>query len=261
MNRLIGLGGLSAALVLQACGGGGYEASVPGTRSPPPPPPPVAVNAGGLWQGTIRNAQDAKGTDAVAMIAEDGRLRIVALDNDATIESNFAISRASFQGGGHLYAGFFDNDPVTPYGYDLQMWGTLNEYESLSITWSSAWDGEGVLKFTYDPELYEVPSSLMDLEGTWTGFTDDDEPWITLTIDADGQFAADVISGCSPSGRFAVIDERFNLYDVQDVVFDCATESTFSGFAYTVGDNASAPGLFLSIDNGIEALRLEAIKD
>ncbi len=259
MNRLIWLGGLGAVLLLHACGGGHDAAN--GTGKRPPPPPPPSAKAGGLWLGTIKHAQAAESIDAVAMVAEDGRARIVALGNDATVESTFAISTKVFQGSGLFYAGFFDDASATPYTYEIYLQGTVDERRSLTMTWASGWDGEGLLKFTYDPDLYEVPSSLIELAGEWTGFDDDYEPWITLTIDADGRFAADVANGCNPTGRFAIIDERFNLYDVQDVVFDCATGSKFSGFAYAFGDNASAPALFVSIDNGTEALRLEATKD
>lgn len=262
MNRLMCLGGLGAVLVLQACGGGHEAANGSVTRPPPPPPPtPPSAKAGGLWLGTLEHDNAAEKIDAVAMVAEDGRARIVSLGNDTTVESAFAISTAVFQGVGLFYAGFFDDASATPYTYDIYLQGSVDERRSLTMTWASDWDGEGFLKFTYDGDLYEVPSSLEELAGTWTGFDDDSEPWITLTIDDDGQFAADVANGCNPTGRFDLIDERFNLYDVKDVVFDCAAGSTFSGFAYAIGDNASEPGLFVSLDNGTEALRLQATKD
>lgn len=255
MSRLIGLCGLSAALMLQACGSGGDTAG--GQQSPPPPP---AAKAGGLWLGTLKNAGADDNVQAVAMIAEDGRARVVAIDSDATLESRFAISNATFEGYGWYYVGFLDSDAATPSGHSIYLTGAVAERQSLTMTWSEGF-AHGELQFVYDPDLYEVPSSLAEIAGTWTGFDDDYEPWITLTIDADGQFAADVANGCNPTGRFAIIDERFNLYDVEDVVFDCAAGSTFSGFAYAVGDNVSEPGLFVSLDNGMEALRLQATKD
>jgi hypothetical protein len=81
-----------------------------------------------------------------------------------------------------------------------------------------------------DNPVYSTGSALANLAGTWSytagGFS------LTATIAADGAFTATDSSGCSYSGTFSQIDERYDVYG-ENHVLTCkgGVQTTFDGLA------------------------------
>lgn len=263
MFRIIGIG---TVLAVSACGGGGSGSAVPVGSSPspqspqPPPPRPTESIAlpGGIWHGTVQYGWVENSEAAVALVAEDGRFRMVVLDSNVNFSGNFAISKTPFQGGGQFYVGETNPSSWQSYNHAIYFWGDIVERQSLSAIWNSAWETWGKLEFVYAMNLYERPSSLGDLAGSWTGSDENGDAWLDVSIGGDGNFTGVDAWGCTSTGQFVVIDDRYNLYDVLNVTSDCdLDEDDYSGFAYLFDDGGgSNAGLFVSVDNGLEARRL-----
>lgn len=239
-------GGVVLAL-LSSCGGGGSGGGG-GTI-------PQDQSLGGFWTGSLTIDGEPGTQELVGISTEDNRFRFISVDTAAQFVGTATANGTSVTGSGTAYAplGFvwLNGSTVTT----VSMTATINERVSFVGSWSSGTGESGTFNFTYDAE-YEKDSSLALLAGVWTVYDVNLNPFATFTIEPDGRFSAQNAEGCITAGRFSLIDARFNVYDVQSTIQNCAIAGDYTGLA-ALGDIANPnDALLLSISNPERALLL-----
>lgn len=267
---------LTAVVVALAACSGGYEPPPAAGPGPNPPTPGVGGTGqpslvscsnvarpdfgpgpglpGGIWKGVVSLQPKDTTREVQGVVTDDGRYWFSS-DHDHWVGS-FAASGTSFSGTGIAHSGgatWGDGSLET----SVDMLGVFAERETLVADWSMGSGDWGCFDVDYDAELYERPSSLADVAGTWETSDSWSLLW-RLTVDAQGNFSMQSPYDCDFTGRIGIIDERFALYEVQDAGYACRPEeSRFSGFAFTYR-SAYATGahddiIVLRVHNGSEA--------
>lgn len=276
---------LAIVLSLSGCGGGSGSGEVtergalPPLKLPPTEPafwvylpcesqdpgtvPPSEFDAlpGGIWRGLLTNELREFNESYMAVIAEDGRFRLQSIGHTQWL-GVMATAGATFTGDGFAKSGgtaWNDGTLVS----EFSVAGTIRERDSLFGYWTAASGDAGCIDFAYDAELYERPSSLESIEGAWIDYDDWSFAWLGLTINSDGSFTGVNIYGCDLTGQFALIDDRFNLYEVQSTFtqipgpgFSCIS-GDYTGFAYLYDTNDGSPPnnrLYVSLVAGTNAI-------
>ncbi len=239
----------AAALALAACSGSDEPPPAAGPGPSPTSPgtgvPPALVSCsnvarpdfgtgpglpGGIWQGVISLQPKDTTREVQGLVTDDGRYWFWA-DHDQWVGS-FAASGTTFSGDGIAYSGgstWSDGSLAA----SLDILGVFSERETLVADWSMGSGDWGCFAVDYDAELYERPSSLVDMAGTWEEADSWGLTW-RLAIDGDGNFLLQNPYDCDMSGRIGIIDDRFALYEVTDAGFACRPdEARFAGLAYT----------------------------
>ena len=248
------------ALLLAASGCfGGSDSDDDGSNLPSLQPPPPGSMVGGLWSGMVewepKNGFPGGTLSVRALVSETGEFRWVLYDGDddyfsdsneqvfGTLEigadelrtTGDAIWTANpgYGPGGDLWSNFGLSAEFRP-GVNIS--GDFQSY------WTTSEERFGTLSMHYH-SLYESPSSLERLQGTYTTSTQ------TLTIDNQGViFYQSADTGCTGNGSAEVIDPDFNMYRVEMVMGSCNSNSdglTFTGLA-SIGVNNEPGGGFLN---------------
>ena len=262
-RRLVSAGALLVLLLgITACGGGGGGLSpTPISGSPAATaPPPSASDRGGLWTGAIvwpaANGLPAGSMGVRALVAETGEFRLV-LDPDpdlyfgprseqafGTVDVNIREIKTNREA---IWATGLGNGNVAG-----EHWGGLDVFGEFrtggfidgwfQATWTTFEERSGTLKLGKGSSLYQRPSSLQALQGTYVV---DGE---LIAIDGTGVvFYQSATTGCTGNGRAELIDTRFNMYRLAIDVDGCKGADAvrngrrFSGLAY-VGNNNDAGG-------------------
>ena len=251
-----------ALLTASGCFGGG-ESNGDGSNSPPPPPPPPVSFVGGLWSGAMwwdpKDGFPGGAQNVRLLVAETGEFRMMLYPD---VDQYFAADSEQIYGtfnmdgrdittvGDALWVA-----AVTGAGDEWAFFGLAGDYlagESISGTFQAIWTGwshmnerVGTFSLNYH-SLYEHPSSLAILQGTYATTTD------SLTIDAQGAiFYQSSVTGCTGNGNAEVIDSAYNMYRVTMDVESCSGDEavrnglTFTGLA-NVGQNNDLSGAFLN---------------
>jgi hypothetical protein len=189
----------------------------------------------------------------VGLATEDGRFRFLSGESDTQFTGTQQVSMNNVMGTGTGYADagttWLDGSTVTSVTTDA----TIVQRDSMSGTWSTATGESGSFDFFYDAE-YERASSLSLLAGTWTSFDDFGVAVATFTFDAFGQFSGQNVAGCTSAGTISIIDDRYNIYQVDSTISNCFIAGDYSGLA-ALGDlNATNDAMVLSIDNGARGI-------
>jgi hypothetical protein len=258
--------------LLTGCGGGGSTAST-GAQSIPAPVPAVvsatsssssssssssgsssgssnsssssssssssrAVNqsVGGLWNATVAN-----GIAATMLTTETGDLFIIGDPVDTESVGSVQVSGDVLTGTSQSAVPTPNNCPwdAGAVSYDLVLAGTVSARTSLTLN---------LVVWTYDA-LYNQPSSLALIAGTWSGsgvFGPGDSA--TVDIGPNGVISAQD-STCTLSGQVSLIDPSFNAYAVTLSYSNCADDNdswavngiTGTGAAYI--DNTVSPAV------------------
>lgn len=272
MNRTIFVSGMALVLTLAACGSGG-SGDGPATGPSAFPPPPTsgasldcnttdavktsAVDAlpGGLWSGSLINCVTTARSDyAQAWVTEDGRFRIFGPDR-LLLRGQLDSDGDTFSGDGREFA---FSGPVDQSGTSLVTSGSIAERASLDGRWSTDAGFNGVFALHYDPGYHLLPSSFDELPGarsTWDLNTNVLGIW---TIEPDGRFNGQDEVGCAQSGHFALVDARYNLYELEYTIVGCVEAGSYSGLATVGRDGLSGDRLLdISVDDGNQrALRI-----
>jgi hypothetical protein len=259
MKRWLTVAALSAVSIFAACGGGGGSPPAAPPPPPPPPPPPVDQALGGVWAGVLTFDMSLTSELFVGLATDDGRFRFLSGESSTQFTGLQQVSQSDVAGSGDGYADtgttWLDNSTVTV----VTTGGTIVERDTFSGTWSNASGESGSFDFFYDA-LYERPSSLPLLEGTWTAYDDFGVPAATFTFDALGQFNGQNVSGCVSSGQISIIDASYNVYDVASTITNCFIAGDYSGLAI-IGDlNATNDAMVLTIGNDMRGIVLELEK-
>ena len=207
---------------------------------------PSSVPAG-IYSGTITPTGGTPDR-AIALITSNGNAAIVDID---TIESFIGrISASSFTG--TLYS-------TTTVPATGQV--TIISNNVFSGTYSSSIGG-GTFAMLADPNLYNRPSSLSKLVGTWidsvftniTGTT-------TWVIQSDGSFTVASTASCTGTGNFSVFNPSDNEYNLTLNIANCPDfNGTYSGFAVLSDTTFTEDTLSLIFSNGTNGGILEPIK-
>jgi hypothetical protein len=221
-------------LLLAGCGSGSPE---PATGNPGPAPsttdppgggspwtykacdsiglegtPASSANASpaGLWGGTLTNELLKQTEPYTAIIAPDGQLRLLS-----TGHTQFA-GTLEVNGNAYTATGFVESGGTRwndgSLLSQLTMGGQIAERDSLQGEWLLASGDAGCFDFAYDADLYERPSSLDLVEGTWIVIDAWGDEFMRWPVHADGSFASVDHYGCGYTGRFTLIDPARNLY-------------------------------------------------
>lgn len=241
-------------LAMAGCGGGGSgDSPAPNPPAPPPPPPPTDALPGGHWFGTVTNDLHAITEEYIALVDENGRFRFASVDSTVQMSGNFAIVGDALTGDGTAFADagvvWLDSKSATPVTIE----GTISSRTEMSGTWTTTAGELGTFEFFYDPTFYERASPLDLLAGSWIAYDELMNPEAAFTIVADGSFTGQNVLGCNTTGRFAIIDAGFNLYEVRSTIADCGLAGDYVGLAFLGDLLVPNDALILANDNGSRA--------
>ncbi len=216
---------------------------------------PASPSPGGVWLG-----EDSDGTQLVALVTETGRFQL--LDENEfqgsgilTVAVNGEIS-ASFEMLAPL-GGSFPNGGIYA---DCSLSGFVVARATVDGSVVCTARGTGSAQTTVSvglsyQALYDLGSDLATFAGTWTTASNPGSD--VVNVDSMGVISGQdgSGSGCVYSGQVAIIDARFNAYDVEWTYASCTGPSaaldgaTFSGIG-TI-DNTIMPAEFILGATGI----------
>jgi len=281
----------ASAIVVAAagCGGGGGSGGSPAAPDvfddPDPPPveePPTATPAidcgmqepvsqtdidqpaGGLYYGTLFNCALGIGYDALAMVTEDGRFRILPGDQaiNYLLAGSLQVEGDVFEGSGTEFdgAGHTDFTAITSM---ISVDGYVASHASLEGRWIGPDFGNygyfsfhnqwAEYYFLYDPPegdpRTEAPA-LDWLAGNYEDAFNLSGATISWTVDDSGGIEGTDLNGCMYAGEISTSDPDYNLYDVQVAVSGCALDGDYAGLLYRIYSGWGDPVLIVSMDDG-----------
>jgi hypothetical protein len=266
----------ASILGVQGCGGGGgggadsggAQVVPPPTVQPPPAATPVTRSIGGLWFGSLKWGASAPwpadANWARILVAETGEFRIVMTSaSDPNWEETLFSNQSEQISGTFGYSGadvvtIGDAIATMPLGAnnstgdhfgDFAMSGRFDSLINFSGTFTSGYtsfvERSGTIGFSYH-SIYEWPSSLVRLSGTFTTSSD------SLSIDSQGViFFQSAANSCTGNGQAEIIDSRYNMYRLTITVGSCTgidavrNGLTFTGLA-NLGVNNDYGGAFIN---------------
>ena len=186
------------------------------------------ASPGGFWQG-----EDSNGGSISLVVTEAGRFHLVNADlsqgsgvlgvSDANeIESNFQYVTQR----GSTFA-----DGTTSMFCALS--GTIAERQTMTISVDCS--NTAGFRDTFEAtlsskELYERDSSLDAIAGNYQGDK------VVLDVAADGSvFSQDPGTGCVVNGQVNIIDNAFNVYDVEFTYSNCVEQAAMLNGSDFVG--------------------------
>lgn len=206
------------------CGGGGDD----GNSSPSPV---TTQSFAGIWIGSFTSNVSHKTFSILGVITEQGTARFIstslhmeyAADRINVSGNNFSATAAVYGSSGR-------------YTGTSELAGTFTQRGNVNGTYAGAGDA-GSFSLAYNA-LYERPSSLEAIAGTWTNYSSG--YYEKFTIDSKGNVTRPIISGCTTSGSVSIIDPRYNVYAVNLTVNNCGDENGFyRGLAVLTDTNGS----------------------
>jgi len=205
-------------------------------------------SAGGIWTATIPN-----GT-ALMLVSETGEFFFyeTAMGNNCTelYAGTLSVSATDTVSG----SGVFSPSPSAAVcgvsAESATFTGTVVPYSTMTLT-SMNGGISTTLNWTNNTSLYNVPSSLATIAGSWL------TPELgsnTLAISATGVISGvDAASGCVINGQVFLITPSFNAYSFTETYSNCASvPADLSNSPLTVADLNGTPVTGLaSIDNTV----------
>ena len=239
-HKIALISALSATL--GGCGGGG------GFYTAPADPAPNA-SPGGIWKGT-----SSSGVSLIGLVTEAGKAYFVDINGGAQYFGTMSTSGSALSG---TFTGY------TPFGYTFSdgstsetgtLTGTVDARNSMSFSLTTRTSGGAAgsdnvsLQFN---SIYNQSSSLATIAGSYTesngnALSIGSDGTITLTDTVDG-------SGCSVSGKVAIIDSKYNAYGVSFTFSGCTGNYSvlnalqFTGLA-TLDTTTSPVKLYVGAD-------------
>lgn len=240
MRILVATIGLSLC-VLTGCGSSGGDASTPAAVAD--------AKMGGIWEGTSTWGGETQ--TLIGVTTDDGRFRFVSLDTDGQYVGSISVSnqnQISGSGTGVAPDGSLWSDGSKVATVSLS--GTLSERDSLTGSWSSSTGESGNFNLNFDP-IYDRPSSLAKVSGTYTAYEEDGPDIVSITIDSGGSINGQDIFGCIYSGMMSLIDSEFNVYEITLTLANCGADNrTVTGLAGLFDGAGTDDRLLTSVDDG-----------
>jgi hypothetical protein len=192
-----------------------------------------------VFSGTVA------GTAAVAILADNGDMRI-GVQNGTYYHLTVAPQTSTIAGSYFAYS----TGAAFPNGTDSTT-GTVSATEGGATLTGTLTDHSGTTKALTlnDNPVYTTGSALANLGGTWSSTTGGFS--VTATIASDGSFTATDSHGCSYSGAFTQIDERYDVYAENHVLTCNGVNTNFDGLAtfFPASGNAGASIELLADDS------------
>jgi hypothetical protein len=199
--------------------------------------------AGGYYQGVYRvTSGPSIGYSAPTdfLISEDGELRGVTLAT-STGPINALFSASALLNNQLLYVAMGEvlaaNGNVLVTGAlasPLDVAGAVSPHNFLAGLYAIT-GGTGSFYAQYDAAIYEQPSSLALVEGTWTIRTTAGAAIGALQVAANGAFNGSASDGCGFNGTISLINTNYNAYRVNLNVANCGADSgAYEGLAHLI---------------------------
>jgi hypothetical protein len=227
---------ITGSSLLVGCGSNGSCGSGGSCTTTPPP------GTGGVFSGTVA------GTAAVAILADNGDMRIGVQDGTYY---HLSVAPQTTTVAGSYFA--YSTGAAFPNGTDATS-GTVSATEGGATLTGTLTDHSGTTEALAlnDNPVYVTGSALANLAGTWSytasGFN------LTATIASDGSFTATDSRGCTYSGTFGQIDERYDVYGENHVLTCNGIETNFDGLAtYFPASGSTAASIELLADDSAGA--------
>jgi hypothetical protein len=234
-SRSLLVAALLSLFVLSACGGGGNP-----TGTPPANPSAAA----GIWIGTFTSNVTHITSNATGLIADTNSARFGFLDTLAQYSGVLTVNSNSFSTAATAYAPHGSTLPDGSIVGATTITGTFTAKGTMTGTYSGAGDS-GTFTLTYNGFLYERPSSLPVVSGTWKGKILDFNN--AIHIDDNGAIIGVNTSGCTYGGHVSVIDPSFNIYSVHLDISTCSSDNgTYDGLG-ALADTSSTNDTFIII--------------
>lgn len=220
---------------------------------------------GGYWYGTLTNDTEERSEPFWTIVTEDGRFRSGTYDYQSSYDVETGWAGAVVVDGNTLTAtamGYADEAAntssvwtVSNHVGEVTFAGVIAERDTISGDWVDTTGDHGCFELFYS-EPYENSSLLSQMTGIWTAYGKTSNPYVVLTVDADGRFLGQGALGCTLSGNVALSDKDYGLYEIQSAVSGCALAGSYSGFAGL--DYVFYPErvLWISMDDGTRNLRI-----
>lgn len=218
-----------------------------------PNPNLANANPGGIYVGTWRvTSTPTRPQPITAMVSEDGEFHLLPSVSDDSSGGFGADGPADFgqikpimretlmltadqnlnlTGSGTAYAA--GAGPTAATG-SVTVTGLYSPQHVIILTYTNGTE-QGTFNLNYVRQLYQQPSSLAALTGTWQ-LRDESlpsKPQGSLTVAADGTFTGTGTTGCAETGSFTIIDAKFSIYGmaVNQAACSGAAAATFNGLA------------------------------
>lgn len=102
----------------------------------------------------------------------------------------------------------------------------------MSGTYSGVGD-KGTFSLAYN-SLYERPSALAEIAGTWTDYSSG--YYQTVMIDSNGNVTGEDFGGCTYSGNVGIINSLYNAYNANFTIKNCGSKDGFYNGLATLTD-------------------------
>lgn len=221
--------------IISACGGGSGGGS--SSSSPEPTTQPIA----GIWIGAFTSNVSHLTFDVLGVVTESGIARFTSTSSNSQYSAVLSVSGNNFTATATAYGS------SGSYIGMVNISGTFTPKGIMNGTYDGVGD-TGTFSLAYN-SLYERPSSLALIEGTWTNYASG--YYETITIDSSGNVTRPPVSGCTSSGKISIIDSLYNVYDVSLTVDNCGSQNgLYSGLAVLTDTDTNNDTLFASASNG-----------
>lgn len=230
--------------IMSACGGGGDSSSQSALAT---------QRIAGIWIGTFTSNVVSSTFDVTGIIAESGIGRFASTSTGAQYSgvisvNGMGVNGISFSATVNAYAPFGEVFPDGSRVGIVGISGAATPRGAMSGTYSGVGDS-GTFSLTYSG-LYERPSSLSSVAGTWSGIVSSGDN-NTITVDSSGNITGSSTSGCIYSGNVGIIDPFYNAYSVNlSLNNNCGFGSgNYNGFAALTDTSIPNDTLLIEVSN------------
>ena len=229
---------LGCAFLLAGCGGSDYPSAVPN----PPQPGPA-----GFYSGLLTDASGI-GVDAVALVTDDGKVRIVDTVLDRQFLATLPASGSDWRAPLKAYAGpledFPDGKPVCTGRVDA------TAFAAAELLGNYACGGDsGSFDLVYDDGVSFNPPDVAELTGEVQGLILPHD-FMIFIIAPDGTYSGSDTTGCTYSGSFTAADPIIDLYAMRLIQTCGASVLKLSGTAVLgVDRQGGGPALYYGVSD------------
>ncbi len=221
-----------ASAVGNGCGGGGGG----GTTASP----------NGIYTGNITGGRGAPFNGDEKGVIYNNRMMVFSSANGIRQMFESQITQADTALSGTIIYYPANSAPTTS---SLTLTGSFVADTSATINFTDATGSQppdGTINLTSNPTLFNRGSSPATIEATWQGLHGGVGNGSTIQVSATGAITGNSDLGCTYTGTILPADTSVNIYNVNLITgSDCdvgsleflAVNTTYTGFAWTEGDN------------------------
>jgi len=229
---------LGCAFLFAGCGGSDYPADVPN----PPQPGPA-----GYYAGTLVDSSGI-GVDAVALVTEDGKVRIVDTVLDSQFLSTLPASGSDWQASFKGYAGPLEDFPDGTRVCSGRVDAAAFAAAELLGDYTCGGDS-GSFDLVYNDDISFNPPDVAELTGEAQGLILPHD-FLLFIIAPDGTYSGSDTAGCIYTGSFTAADPIIDLYAMRLIQTCGTTVLKLSGTAVLgVDPQGGGPALYYGVSD------------